>query len=157
LFPAVQKPPIAVRFRRKDTYLDLGTRIRTAREGKRFSQGDLEQRSGMLRCYISRVENGHTVPSIETLEKIARALDMKLYQLLYYEDRPGCADAPKRLGQLWQGSAPAQQVSPSPAQNHAKQPPTAPVHGYKADRFEEIAFLAVADFRPQLAEWSNHT
>jgi transcriptional regulator with XRE-family HTH domain len=67
--------------------VDLGTRIRTFREEKKLSQGELEQRTGMLRCYISRVENGHTVPSIETLEKIARALDMKLYQLLYYEER----------------------------------------------------------------------
>jgi transcriptional regulator with XRE-family HTH domain len=75
--------------------LDLGTRIRTAREEKNFSQGDLEQRTGMLRCYISRVENGHTVPSIETLEKIAGALDMKLYQLLYYEDRPSDALTPQ--------------------------------------------------------------
>jgi transcriptional regulator with XRE-family HTH domain len=95
LFPAVQKRPVAVRFRRKDSYLDLGTRIRTAREGKNFSQGDLEQRTGMLRYYMSRVENGHTVPSIETLEKIARALDMKLYQLLYYEDRPSDELTPK--------------------------------------------------------------
>ena len=75
--------------------MDLGTRIRTAREEKKFSQGDLEQRTGMLRCYISRVENGHTVPSIETLEKIARALDMKLYQLLYHEDRSPDESAPK--------------------------------------------------------------
>jgi transcriptional regulator with XRE-family HTH domain len=75
--------------------VDLGTRIRTAREEKKFSQGDLEQRTGMLRCYISRVENGHTVPSIETLEKIARALDMKLYQLLYYEKESAEEMVPK--------------------------------------------------------------
>ena len=75
--------------------MDLGTRIRASREEKKLSQGDLEQRTGMLRCYISRVENGHTVPSIETLEKIARALDMKLYQLLYHEDRSPDESAPK--------------------------------------------------------------
>src|SRR5579862_6176534 len=66
----------------------IGERLRTLREEKNLSQGDIEKRTGLLRCYISRVENGHTVPSIETLEKIARALDLKLYQLLYYEDRP---------------------------------------------------------------------
>jgi len=63
--------------------MDIGTRIRDVREQKRMSQGDIETSTGLLRCYISRVENGHTVPSIETLEKIARALDLKLYQLLY--------------------------------------------------------------------------
>ena len=45
--------------------------------GKKLSQGDIEKRTGLLRCYISRVENGHTVPAIETLEKLARALDAR--------------------------------------------------------------------------------
>jgi transcriptional regulator with XRE-family HTH domain len=49
----------------------IGDRIRTMREEKELSQGDIEKRTGLLRCYISRVENGHTVPGIETLEKIA--------------------------------------------------------------------------------------
>jgi transcriptional regulator with XRE-family HTH domain len=48
---------------------------------KKLSQGDIEERSGLLRCYISRVENGHTVPSIETLEKLARAMEVPLYQI----------------------------------------------------------------------------
>jgi transcriptional regulator with XRE-family HTH domain len=61
----------------------IGERIRAIREGKGLSQGDVEGRSGMLRCYISRVENGHTVPSIETLEKFARALDVPLHQFFY--------------------------------------------------------------------------
>ncbi len=42
----------------------------------------------MLRCYISRVENGHTIPSIETLEKLARALEIPLYQLFYDGEEP---------------------------------------------------------------------
>ena len=74
--------------------MDLGTRIRAAREQKKLSQADLEERTGMLRCYISRVENGHTVPSIETLEKITRALDMKLYQLLYRDNSVSTEPAP---------------------------------------------------------------
>ena len=61
----------------------IGDRLRYLREQKKLSQGDIEERTGLLRCYISRVENGHTVPAIETLEKMARALDMQLYQLLY--------------------------------------------------------------------------
>jgi transcriptional regulator with XRE-family HTH domain len=38
-------------------------------------------KTGLLRCYTSRVENGFTVPNIETLEKLARALEIPLYQL----------------------------------------------------------------------------
>jgi transcriptional regulator with XRE-family HTH domain len=53
----------------------IGDRLREMREEKKLSQGDIEKRTGLLRCYISRVENGHTVPAIETLEKLARALE----------------------------------------------------------------------------------
>jgi transcriptional regulator with XRE-family HTH domain len=63
--------------------LMIGERLRTIRESKNLSQGDIEQRTGMLRCYTSRVENGHTVPSIETLAKYAQALDIPLYQIFY--------------------------------------------------------------------------
>ena len=66
----------------------IGNRLRAIREEKNLSQGDSEQRTGLLRCYISRVENGHTVPAIETLEKLARALDIPLYQLFYDGDKP---------------------------------------------------------------------
>jgi transcriptional regulator with XRE-family HTH domain len=65
----------------------IGERLRELREGKQLSQGDIEKRTGLLRCYISRVENGHTVPAIETLEKIARALEMPLYHLMYDGDK----------------------------------------------------------------------
>jgi transcriptional regulator with XRE-family HTH domain len=61
----------------------IGDRLRELREKKNFSQGDIEKRTGLLRCYISRVENGHTVPAIETLEKLARALEIPMYQLFY--------------------------------------------------------------------------
>jgi len=61
----------------------IGDRLKQLREHKNFSQGDIEKRTGLLRCYISRVENGHTVPSVETLEKMARALEIPLYQLFY--------------------------------------------------------------------------
>ena len=61
----------------------IGDRLRVLRDEKNFSQGEIEKRTGLLRCYISRVENGHTVPAIETLEKMARALETPLYQLFY--------------------------------------------------------------------------
>ena len=61
----------------------IGDRLRTMREEKHFSQGDIEKKTGLLRCYISRVENGHTVPAIETLEKLARAFEVPMYQLFY--------------------------------------------------------------------------
>src|SRR6202161_4963954 len=61
----------------------IGDRLRELREQKKFSQGDVEKRTGLLRCYISRVENGHTVPAIETLEKLARAFEVPMYQLFY--------------------------------------------------------------------------
>ena len=66
----------------------ISDRLRQLREEKKLSQGDIEKRTGLLRCYISRVENGHTVPSIETLEKLARALEVPLYQLLYDGEEP---------------------------------------------------------------------
>ena len=72
----------------------IGERLRVLRESKKLSQGDIEKRTGLLRCYLSRVENGHTVPAIETLEKLARALGMPLYQLLYDGDQPPAMDVP---------------------------------------------------------------
>jgi transcriptional regulator with XRE-family HTH domain len=75
----------------------IGDRLREMREEKKLSQGDIEKRTGLLRCYISRVENGHTVPAIETLEKLARALECPLYQLFYEgEEPPKLPNLPKR-------------------------------------------------------------
>ncbi len=78
----------------------IGERLRDLREAKQMSQGDIEKRTGLLRCYISRVENGHTVPAIETLEKMARAMEVPLYQLFYDGDEkpPKLAALPKRKG-----------------------------------------------------------
>ena len=60
--------------------INIGMTIRDFRLQKGMSQGDIEKRTGLLRCYLSRVENGHTVPSLETLQKIAAALDLPLSQ-----------------------------------------------------------------------------
>ena len=64
----------------------IGTTIRSYRLQKGMSQGDIEKRTGLLRCYLSRVENGHTVPSLETLQKIAYALDLQLAQFFSDEE-----------------------------------------------------------------------
>jgi transcriptional regulator with XRE-family HTH domain len=64
----------------------IGERLRELRESKNLSQGDMEKRTGCLRCYTSRVEHGHTVPSVETLEKYARALEIPMYKLFIEGD-----------------------------------------------------------------------
>jgi transcriptional regulator with XRE-family HTH domain len=66
----------------------IGDRLRELREQKKLSQGHIEKRTGLLRCYISRVENGHTVPAVATLEKLARALEVPMYQLFYDGTEP---------------------------------------------------------------------
>jgi len=66
----------------------VGDRLRALRQGKNFTQGEVEKRTGLLRCYISRVEHGHTVPAVETLEKFARALEVPMYQLFYDGEQP---------------------------------------------------------------------
>src|SRR5260370_41956487 len=75
----------------------IGDRLLDMREEKKISQGDIEKRTGLFRCYISRVENGHTVPAIETLEKLARALEVPLYHLFYDgEEPPKLPNLPRR-------------------------------------------------------------
>src|SRR5216683_351629 len=75
----------------------IGDRLRELREEKKLSQAAIEKRSGLLRCYISRVDNGHTVPAIETLGELARALGCRLYQPCYDgEEPPQLPDLPKR-------------------------------------------------------------
>jgi transcriptional regulator with XRE-family HTH domain len=68
--------------------MKIGTTIRAQRLQKGLSQGDIEKKTGLLRCYLSRVENGHTVPSLDTLSKIAVALDMPIAQF-FAEDNLG--------------------------------------------------------------------
>jgi transcriptional regulator with XRE-family HTH domain len=66
----------------------IGPRLRQLREQRGMSQGDVEKATGLLRCYTSRVENGHTVPSMETLEKYAAAFDVPLYRMFYEGEEP---------------------------------------------------------------------
>ena len=77
--------------------MNIGDRLRELREQKKLSQRDIEGRTGLVCPYISRVENGHTVPAVETLEKFARALEVPIYQLFYEgEEPPKLPHLPKR-------------------------------------------------------------
>ncbi len=86
----------------------IGDRLRELREQKQFTQGEVAKRTGLLKPYISRVENGHSVPGLETLEKFARALEVPMYQLfLDVEGAPKLPHLPKRKaanGKLWGSS-----------------------------------------------------
>jgi transcriptional regulator with XRE-family HTH domain len=66
----------------------IGGRLRILRKEKNLGLADIEKRTGLLRPYISRVENGHIVPSIKTLEKFTRALGVPLYQIFYDGEQP---------------------------------------------------------------------
>src|SRR6202022_4889239 len=81
----------------EDQAMVIGERLRALREEKNFTQGEGEKRTGLLRTYVSLVENGHAVPSVETLEKLARALEVPIYQLFYDgEEPPALPNIPKR-------------------------------------------------------------
>ena len=71
--------------RGKSPVMKIGTTIRAHRLQRGLSQGDIEKKTGLLRCYLSRVENGHTVPSLDTLSKIAVALDLPISQFFAEE------------------------------------------------------------------------
>ena len=81
--------------------MDIARRLRELRESKELSQGDIEARTGLLRCYISRVENGHTVPALETLQKLARALETPLYELFYEGEEPPRVETGSRGKNDW--------------------------------------------------------
>ncbi|HVB85645.1 MAG TPA: helix-turn-helix transcriptional regulator [Candidatus Dormibacteraeota bacterium] len=76
----------------------IGQRLRELRELKHLSQGDIQKSTGLIRCYTSRIENGHTVPSVETLEKYARALGVPMYRLFYEGAQPPKTLALPRAG-----------------------------------------------------------
>ena len=83
----------------------IGARLRQLRERKNLSQSDVQNKSGLLRCYLSRLENGHTVPGLETLGKLARALEVPLYQFFCTGEKP--SEAPNYSWSepmTWRGS-----------------------------------------------------
>jgi len=80
--------------------VNIGEVIRAYRSDRGLSQGDIERRTGLLRCYLSRVENGHTVPSLETLAKIAEAMEINLADFFPGTDTPQDRETRKILGEL---------------------------------------------------------
>ena len=76
--------------------MDIGAKLREMRGAKNLSQGDIQKRTGLVRSYTSRVENGHTVPSVGTLEKYARALEVPLYRLFTDEESVVKPKLPRR-------------------------------------------------------------
>jgi transcriptional regulator with XRE-family HTH domain len=61
--------------------MTIGKRLRALREARHFTQEEIRKRTGMLRPHISRLENGHTVPSVKTLERMARALEVPINKI----------------------------------------------------------------------------
>jgi transcriptional regulator with XRE-family HTH domain len=60
----------------------FGTRLREARLSAGLSQSELEELSGIPKARLSRYENGHVEPSIQTLNRLARALNVSEASLL---------------------------------------------------------------------------
>jgi transcriptional regulator with XRE-family HTH domain len=105
--------------------MDVGKRIRTLREAKGLSQADVEKRSGLSRSYVSRVENGYTAPTLSTLEKLAKAIDVEPYQLLLEERK-----SPKKFG-------PTLITTPFPSASRL-----ARIFGLSKERVDRISRLA---------------
>lgn len=93
--------------------VEIGRRLKELRESQNLSQGDLEVRTGLLRCYTSRVENGHTVPSIETIEKYAAALGIPLFAFFPNEENAPRVEPPLTSKDPEWGSTPRERF-----QNH---------------------------------------
>ena len=81
--------------------MNIGKRLFGLRSARNLSQGDIEKRTGLLRCYVSRVENGHTIPNLETLQRWSKALGIEVYQLFFEGEgkpKPVPAAATEALG-----------------------------------------------------------
>ena len=68
--------------------MNLGESIRKIRQARGISQGEMQKRTGILRSYLSRVENGHTVPSFATLQRLAGAMGVTLSDFFSPEGAP---------------------------------------------------------------------
>jgi len=63
--------------------MNIGQRLKALRTARNLSQRDIQKRTGLMRSYVSRVENGYTTPSLETLQRLAMALEVEVYQLFF--------------------------------------------------------------------------
>ena len=93
--------------------VEIGRRLRELRESRNLSQGDLEVRTGLLRCYTSRVENGHTVPSVETIAKYANALGIPLFSFFSIDANPPRVEPPLNSNNSDWGSTPRERIQNS--------------------------------------------
>jgi len=60
----------------------LGKNLKSIREAKKMSQGDVMRAMGCSRSYISNIENGKTNPTLETISKLAKVLGVSTGELL---------------------------------------------------------------------------
>jgi transcriptional regulator with XRE-family HTH domain len=88
--------------------MDVGQRIKQLRLERGLSQGDIEKKTNLLRCYVSRVENGFTVPSLETIEKLCAAMETPLYVFFY--DGNGTPPRPPKNIPVTHSKSPAAQI-----------------------------------------------
>ena len=63
----------------------LGNKIREYRKKKKFTQEQLAEMVGIGTANISYIETGKFAPSMETLDKLAKALDVYPYELYMFE------------------------------------------------------------------------
>lgn len=63
-------------------YLRFGQVIRRAREARGWSQEALAGQADLNRSYLGEIERGDVVPSLNTMAKLAGALDIKLSELI---------------------------------------------------------------------------
>jgi transcriptional regulator with XRE-family HTH domain len=69
--------------------LQLGSRIRALRQGRRMTLRALSARAGVTESFLSQVEREVTSPSIASVQRIAHALDLSIAQLFAEEPSPG--------------------------------------------------------------------
>ena len=63
---------------------ELGKKIRELRKKKELTQEELAYKSELDYSYINQIENGKRNPSVEAVEKIAKALGVKVQDLLSF-------------------------------------------------------------------------
>lgn len=79
-----------------DILVSLGKRIQAVRERAGLTQEQLEEKTGVNTKYISAIERGQKNVTIKTLEKIAKGLDVDLYELLLLSEEIGSEKAVRK-------------------------------------------------------------
>jgi transcriptional regulator with XRE-family HTH domain len=77
-----KKPPIMPKRKyMEDIRKGLGKRIRTLRKLKVLTQEELGEKAGLSYKFVGEIERGEVNPSLDSLERIATALDIKVGDL----------------------------------------------------------------------------